>query len=210
MTGWKTFVAGKSQEVKLDDPISELIVKRLGADLPILFLNKSPQEKTEYVMNALSRLGKEQGFRSMAKGISDDLKNEGFKKAEWLYDLHWYQEIEPTCYRMIRLPLVVESEWDWIRDAERKKKVAIGEGTPDVFGEIKWDFQKLLVANAELRLMIFQERIEISSDVLNTYFRETIDGYKNLEDGSKFLFIAFEKNGFNYTEKIKGRLNPCQ
>lgn len=146
----------------------------------------------------------------MSHGISDDLKNEGFKKAEWLYDLHWYQEIEPTCYRMTRLPLVVESEWDWIRDAEREKKTTIGEGTPDVFGEIKWDFQKLLVANADLRLMIFQERIEMSSDELDDYFDETIDGYKHLEDGSKFLFIAFDKKGFNYTQKIKRYPKSCQ
>lgn len=199
MTNWKKFVLGEKPEVELD-PISKLIVRKLGADLDG-FLKKSQGEKTEHIMDALSQLGRKKGFKSMSNRISEKLEKEGwFKKAEWLYDLHWFKENKP--YGLTNLPLVVECEWDWIRDDERKKKKKTGGGEPDIFGAIKWDFQKLLVANADLRVMIFQERIKKDNDVLDKYFDDTIDGYINLVE-AKFLFIAFGKDGFWYSEKLK-------
>ncbi|MGO9585159.1 MAG: hypothetical protein ACLP2Y_02970 [Limisphaerales bacterium] len=194
MTNWTPFVAGGKQEVKLNNSISELIVKTLGDDL-LTFSGKSQGKKTEHIMDALSRLGREQGFKSMSNRISATAEKEGFKKAEWLYDLHWYEEKEPSCYRQTSLPLVVECEWEWIRK---------GDEDDDDFSAIKWDFQKLLVANADLRVMIFQQRIKKKNDELAKYFDETIDGYRNLVEGSKFLFIAFDKRGFHYKEKTKG------
>lgn len=201
MTNWQTFVPGNKPEVKLDH-ISKLIVEKLGADLPVFF-KESQSGKTEHIMDALSQLGREQGYKSMSSRISVKLAKEGwFKKAEWLYDFHWYKENQP--YGMTNLPLVVECEWDWIRDEERKKKEKLGGGKPDIFGAIKWDFQKLLVANANLRVLIFQRRIKKNNDELDTYFDATIRGCKNLEKGSKFLFIRFGKNEFQYTPKTKG------
>jgi len=97
--------------------------------------------------------------------------------------------------------LVVECEWAYTRTAERKKSK-----TPDGFGDIKWDFQKLLVANADLRVLIFKWRDKDTDKArkkLDEYFTKTIVGYRNLPLGSKFLFIAFDKDGFWYSEKLK-------
>jgi hypothetical protein len=192
---WKKFIPGEKLEAKLN-PISKLIVEKLGAGLDVFF-EKSQGEKTEQIMDALSQLGRERGCYSMSSRISGTVDKQGynkerFKKAEWLYDLHWYKENKP--YGMTDLPLVVECEWEWIRDEEREKKKKLGDEKPDNFGAIKWDFQKLLVANANLRLMVFKQRIKASNDELDKYFSETIQDYNHLSPDSKFLFIKFDES----------------
>ena len=92
---------------------------------------------------------------------------------------------------------MVECEWDWLRADDE---------SGDEFSAIKWDFQKLLVANADLRVMIFKPRIRKGKSLnekLDQYFTETISGYRNLPSGSKFLFIAFSNDGFWYSQKVK-------
>jgi hypothetical protein len=121
-----------------------------------------------------------------------------FKPAEWLYDLHWYEEI--ASYQMTSLPLVVECEWEYKRE---------GDEDEDDYSAVKWDFQKLLVANACLRLMIFRKRTRFTKgnehqDLLtNNYFEDSINGYSNLSGCSKFLFIAFDEKtrALHYAEK---------
>ena len=125
----------------------------------------------------------------------DGYNKKGFKKAEWLYDLHWFEEKKKSHYQQTSLPLVVECEWDWLRKKDK---------SGDKYSAIKWDFQKLLVANADLRVLIFQLRDKDGQDLnkkLDEYFTETITGYRNLPVGSKFLFVAFDKDGFWYSEK---------
>lgn len=207
--GWELFVAGKKQRLQLDYFISVQIVKALGKNYPNSFLTLSPTQQTEHVMDALSRLGKKMGLKSMSHGISKGLENKyngWFKRSEWLYDLHWYEEQKQEKYKQTSLPLVVECEWDWIRENERKKELKKRKPKTDKFGEIKWDFQKLLVANADLRVMIFKPRFtegKFLNEKLDQYFTETITGYRNLPSGSKFLFIAFSKKGLWYSEKVK-------
>lgn len=55
-------------------------------------------------------------------------------------------------------------------------------------------FKKLLLANAELRLMIFKVKKTAHLEELHTYFTGNIKGYKHLLTGSKFLFIAFPED----------------
>ncbi len=202
MRNWETFVAGGKQAVKLNDPISKLIVRTLGADLGGFFA-KTDAGKTRHIMDALSLLG-DSGLNQQFKVLSNKFtlglkpKNGDFLRKEWLYDLHWFTD--PGGYKLTRLPLVVECEWQWIRKDDTNVP-------KDRYGEVKWDFQKLLVANAELRLMIFRQRPsknnrEVNED-LDVYFDNVIDGYTHLMAGSKFLFIAFDKDGFRYTQKVK-------
>jgi len=70
---------------------------------------------------------------------------------------------------------------------------------------VMFDFQKLLVANAALRLLIFKSKNIAELEALNTYFDRSISNYKLLEKGSIFLFACFVHNtkDFYYTEKYK-------
>jgi hypothetical protein len=96
-------------------------------------------------------------------------------------------------YLPTRLPLVAEIEWRPKRD----------EDSIVPYSGYKFDFQKLLVANADLRLMIFSLRKKDNIEDLGNYFYKAIKSYRNLAKKSKFLFIAFDKRieGFYYIKK---------
>ncbi len=200
----------KLQKVKLNDlkfKYTKYIVKQLGSRLTQFFsyTKKIRKRRTTLIKKALALLGDKKlkgkpHYKVYANGLSRRLRTgdgRTFKDREWLYDLHWYTEVERKgCeYQPKKLPLVVECEWE----PERKddKKVC--------YSGFKYDFQKLLVANAELRLMIFILRKKDSLQDLDDHFEKAIERYNNLAEGSKFLFIAFDKNipGFHYAEKFK-------
>ena len=83
--------------------------------------------------------------------------------------------------------LVVESEWAYKRPKDK---------IDDKHGAIKYDFQKLLLSNAKLKLMIFRVSGKTKQDIkqklieLYNYFNNAIDKYEQMESG-EFLFIAF-------------------
>src|ERR1700734_1010867 len=125
---------------------SKHIVEALGSDLNgFSWKRKKWKKKTKQVMKALSRLGDNKHFKVLSNKIPNSLRpRKGkFLKKEWLYDLHWFTD--PGGYKLKRLPLVVECEWHWTRGKNDKQR------PKDRYGEVKWDFQKLLVTNAELR-----------------------------------------------------------
>ncbi|NCC99696.1 MAG: hypothetical protein EOL95_08380 [Bacteroidia bacterium] len=204
MTNWITYT-GDNLNIKLNDLISKYIVEEIGSCLSTFFnfdTKKRPQ-RTTLIKDKLSKLGdtellNKEKFKVYSNGLSSDLRQENggkFKNREWLYDLHWYTEdTEP--YLPIRLPLVVECEWDPERKGDIKK-------VP--FGGIKYDFQKLLVANSELRLMIFIIKKDNDLHELDLYFDKAIDTCQHIGIDSKFLFIAFDEKikSFYYTEKTK-------
>lgn len=196
-------------------PIERLIIRRLGMCLDdlkkaairprnkISTLRQASGEKTStptnVIMEALTMLGWELKYNVYSHFLSDKFRrgHSIFKHREWLYDLHWYtedvrqQELPHEFgYRIETLPLVVECEWEYISAAERDKCGKKGK-QPDVYGAVKYDFQKLVVANAEVRLMIFQQRRNFE---LNRYFIDVIENYIHLDKGANFLFVRFPRN----------------
>jgi hypothetical protein len=101
-------------------------------------------------------------------------------------------------YLPTRLPLVAEIEWRPKRDED---SIVPNSG-------YKFDFQKLLVANADLRVMVFIIKNEGEIKGLDDYFHKAIKSYTNLADNSQFLFIAFdeETEGFYYAQKHAPKL----
>jgi hypothetical protein len=133
-----------------------------------------------------------------------------FRHREWLYDLHWYTEHERQRefphiygYRLRTVPLVVECEWEYINPEERKKYKRGECKSFDGYGAVKYDFQKLLVANADLRLMIFQKKLNSTKNAeLDNYFVEVIESYIHLDQGAECLFIRFPRNKKNFEYAI--------
>lgn len=129
----------------------------------------------------------------------DKYKNEKgdskFVNREWLYDLLWYQEDNNEGYCPINFSLIVESEWE-----KRRREGKRG----DLYSGIKYDFQKLLLSNSGLRLMIFKISKEEELNQLSEYFNNAIIRYTPLQKG-EFLFIAFhdKKKSFHYYYKEK-------
>lgn len=204
MTTWTTYTAN-NPSVKLRDLTSRYIVKALGQTLTTFFsydTKKQRPQRTTLIKDTLTELGdrKLKGkppYKVYSHGLSNHLRQSNggkYKNTEWLYDLHWYTEADEP-YLPISLPLVVECEWSPKRKSDRKVP----------YSGIKYDFQKLLVANADLRLMIFIIKKDNDIVELDNYFDKAINKYEHLEPGSKFLFIAFDEriNGFHYVDKQK-------
>lgn len=106
----------------------------IAAELKKLWptLDGSNAEWTSFSLAALAKLGEGYGFES-----SYSPKCGGQKECLW--DLVW-RERDPATRQIVGLPLVGESEW--------------------TASKVQEDFEKLLYANAPLRLMIFEHRTE--------------------------------------------------
>lgn len=86
---------------------------------------------------------------------------------------------EPTDY-LLRVPLVMESEWDNKR-------------------EILDDFEKILMARADLRVMIFQDD-DHSVDDITTYLRTYIRRFRPRRVADRYLFCGYinARNKFQF------------
>ena len=190
-TEWKQFNR-TTKIVELKDNLSKIIVKEIGNVLDNFFSYKESvrPNRTRLIKDTLALLGEKKlkdkpKYAVYANGLSPHLRqlNGGtFKNAEWLFDLHWYTDGKKP-YTTLTLPLVVECEWQQKRKGDKVNK----------FSGIKYDFQKLLVTNAELRLMIFKVVRPTDFDELAEYFEDNISNYSHLDKGAKFLFVAFSE-----------------
>ena len=147
----------------------------------------SPAWWTDQVMSALCKWGLEKGkgFWVGAKGMKDDKGLAEFARehggkigGEWLYDFTCLRY--SSCGYLKRIPLVAECEWK------------IQESNQD---EVNEDFEKLMLARADVRLMVFNgnpyrdERKSIPSKGLKV-FRTYIKKCEHTSTGDTYLFAA--------------------
>ena len=141
---------------------------------------------TTEVKTALCRWGLDQGFYAYAHSVKDrfrDLPNKRRPRYEWLFDV--------TCltYRgryLDRVPLVAECEWG---------------GEDDIYD----DFEKLLVARAEIRLMVFDADQLSKRDKFHK-FEKYVKRFGSTQAEDIYLLAAYseENGGFDYRQ-IRGR-----
>lgn len=90
------------------------------------------KEFTKAFKTSLCKLGTERQFHVGASNVPSEDRNYG----EWLYDVTW---LDYDDKHLLNVPLVAEIEWgNW--------------------SAIRDDFEKLLLARADVRLMIFREQ----------------------------------------------------
>jgi hypothetical protein len=147
------------------------------------------------------KLGHQLGYRVYANGLTETQKQEQFDNykfinREFLFDIHWYKDKKDEYYMPERISLVAESEL-----GDRRK----GDQSKLKNPAVMFDFQKLLVANAELRLLIFKVKDRTELYALEQYFERSIAAYKLLEKDSIFLFACFQHDTKEllYCEKYK-------
>ena len=204
MNSWRTYTSERPY-LKTEGATQQYILDRLGACIDQFFSFEKPirPQRTRLIKETLTLLGhqklpEKKQYKVYSHGLSQELCQEHggeFKNVEWLYDLHWYTEVPGEDFMTNELPLVVECEWNpRFRNDPRIP-----------YGGIKYDFQKLLVTNAELRLMIFIIKKDCDLERLDDYFEKAIDNYQHLRKDAKFLFVAYDEQikGFHYTEKRK-------
>jgi hypothetical protein len=196
---WELFADEKPIKLK---GLSKEIIQTLGNSNELFFLKSKNSEKTRLIKVSLINLGHKLEYKVYANKLeNEDLEKvaHGFVNREWLFDLHFYTE--KGSYSIDRLPLIVECEWYPRRKGDKN----------DRFSGFKYDFQKLLVSNAELRLMVFiiKKPIDNALSELETYFNNVITNYKHLEHKAKFLFVAFStsEKSFRYKQIVKSNKN---
>ncbi len=119
----------------------------------------STREWTRRVINALIQLGTGRGYTPYP--------NPQLCEGEWLYDVIWVRMNEQN--RVISVPLVAEIEW----------------GNP---GDVWDDFQKLLVARAGVRVMIFNGYTGLLAE-LQEHVRQYANG------GDRYLLAQYLTKG---------------
>jgi len=98
-------------------------------------------------------------------------------KGEWLYDMIWYKEIEDGTddrdiwpKRMSDVVLVAESEWsNWI-------------------GDIRYDFQKLVQAKAQIKLLICEG---VNDDEYASLVKD-IESFEHRDPQERYLFAIYD------------------
>jgi hypothetical protein len=168
------------------DQVEECIIETLE-NTAIFLRNNKMFRSTQWTKEIKKRLV-ELGTRFKYKSSTSTV--EGCKDGEWLFDLIWYVNSEALSYtdrRLISLPLVVESEWNLEIE------------------DIKTDFEKLLAARAEHRLMICETPINRKESILKC-LEDSVQnfslGYKGdryliaiwISDEKKFHFELIFKN----------------
>lgn len=117
---------------------------------------------TKEIKNRLSGLGHEKKFLVYASSAS------GVDGGEWLYDLTW---LNYSNKNLIDVELVLESEW--------------------TFNNIDDDFQKLLLAKSELRVLIFQAKDKLLADKKIVDLKRQISRFTKSFSGDQYLLSCW-------------------
>ncbi len=130
---------------------------------------------TATLKRALIDLGKKNNYRVCAAGfLPDDCD------IEWLYDLVWFRNDPPEHLREIGL--VLESEWS---------KVPF---------DIKYDFEKLLVAKSPIKVMVFQDYQENLPQMLSL-LETGIRCFRAEPANESYIFAGFRNSEYAFEFK---------
>ena len=88
---------------------------------------------------------------------------------QWLYDLVWYKESE---IGTTSVPLVLESEWSMD------------------FYQVRIDFEKLLVAKSQLKIMIFQQHVAEMTDWFQK-LTKCVEAFSPIMDDEIYLLLCY-------------------
>jgi hypothetical protein len=179
---WKNYYEIKD-ELNHYDNYTKQIVDSFGISLNGFF-GKNRSEKTQLLKAKLTEVGRKLGFKSYSNKLPLEMTQAGGgeeKNKEWMWDIHWFTEDEKISYTPITIPMVGEIEWDNNKD---------NRAIP--YSSVMDDFQKLVVSNAELRLLVFCLKEENDFTYLDHYFENLVyKKYKHFHGREKFLFIAY-------------------
>jgi hypothetical protein len=140
---------------------------------------------TSHVKVTFIELAAQQGYKVCASVPEEVRENVKVKYphclewGEWLYDLVWYSEQDSGMQEPFTtsVPLVMECEWDI--------------GIP----ALALDFNKLLVANADLRVMVCGCYEDGQAAVIRKYCERAVQAYEQGRPGDNFLLCILCEHG---------------
>ena len=126
-------------------------------------------EWTAAIKRALMGLGKKNGYNVC--GFPPECEN------EWLYDMVWYRGVSPGHLREIGM--ILESEWN--RDPY----------------EIRYDFEKLLIAKSPIKVMVFQDYKD-NLPQLWSLLETGIRTFKTEPASEKYILAGFKNADYEF------------
>lgn len=168
-----------------DSAIQDELLREIIEGLKPISMNKIKgfENRTKAIKGRLAKIGCDKMCRVYANKLSDRMErllilsrkgNKYKPNKEWLLDLIWIRESEEKMYQLKKVVLGMECEWGHKRYKE-----------DDEYGHVKYDFQKLLVTEADLCVMIFKWRKKDEEliaagkeNALSKYFQNAINGYE--------------------------------
>jgi hypothetical protein len=130
---------------------------------------KSDKQWTLEIMTALGKLGRAKGYDVCTSAWRID---DGHCWGEWLYDLTWLVMRDNV---LADVPLVLECEWLLNREAG-----------------IEPDFQKLLLARAARRVLIFQQPSRAAVEDVLSRLHGQIAKFGRTEPADRYLLFGFD------------------
>ena len=124
---------------------------------------------TQAVLTALCCVGRRFGFTTWASKVDDQYKNGG----EWLYDMTCC-EYEKDFLKSV--PVVAECEWGNL-------------------GDIKDDFEKLILARAAVRVFVFDGMYcKNGAEALANKFCDWVGAFEGSQKGDTYLLVGYEED----------------
>ena len=133
--------------------------------------DKTPREWTTQIKDAMGSLGTTHGWDVCTSGFTDRFD------CEWLFDLTWYRN-DADGY-LSETYLVLESEWN------------------GAYADIKYDFEKLLVAKATLKVMVFQG-FDFNLSELFTSLERGIRAFQKKSSDEIYILAAFNNSTYAF------------
>ena len=161
-----------SNPTTVPQSIQDQVIERIKTLPQQLERGRRDGEWTIALKRRLGDLGKENGWQVSTAGFQGEFDG------EWLFDLAWFRNTQVYPHHILELGLVLESEW--LRDHY----------------EIKYDFEKLLVAKAPLKVMIFQDNGNEDDKTLPELWAMLEAGIRSFQTGSegeKYILAAFRE-----------------
>jgi len=135
----------------------------------------SHRQWTKRVKEAICALGKRNGYSIAANHCA------GADTAEWIYDLVW-ASVQNNPWEFWEMPLAMQCEWSTHSD------------------DIVWPFEKLLVAKALHKLMVFQQAVESDVRGVMMQLKSMVSVFKTRLQDERYLLAgyAFDEHKFFY------------
>jgi hypothetical protein len=160
---------------KIEDEIKMILDNLAVTDKKLSGL--SDKGWTERIKDELCTLGHKHKYGVSASGIKKA------DKAEWLFDLIWADRNDNP-WQFFEMPLVVECEWNTIK------------------GVITYDFDKLLVAKARHKLMVFQQENQDNVNNVIASLKGIIKHFKMTYPGERYLLAGYSTSNHKFSYEL--------
>lgn len=147
--------------------------------------NLNSRHWTQAIKSAVCQIGKAQGYWVYASSCAEA------DGGEWLYDITWLNYRDDV---FESVELVMESEWNW--------------------RGIDTDFQKLMLARAKSRCMVFEASNTLRGKQKVQDLVEQIQKFHDSRPGDTYLFCVWIADAATfyheqYTQKVAPTIPPC-